>query len=172
MMKRQISCSLGLAAMFWLANPSPTFAVSKEMIQLQTQVQGLQDQMSRMQQAFDERMGVMKSLIDQSTDNINKMTAAVDTLQKSLQQQNADTAGKVDQVSGQVQALMSQVTVVGAGAAGLYTALCAARDGARVTLVSATPLAESSSWWAQGGLAAAVSAFVLNSSGCAWPLRS
>src|SRR3989440_11267171 len=61
-------------------------------------------------------------------------------------------------VSGQVQALMSQVTVVGAGAAGLYTALCAAREGARVTLISATPLAESSSWWAQGGLAAAVSA--------------
>jgi L-aspartate oxidase len=50
------------------------------------------------------------------------------------------------------------VTVVGAGAAGLYTAVCAARSGAQVTLVSATPLAESSSWWAQGGLAAAVSA--------------
>ncbi|MBV9804614.1 MAG: FAD-dependent oxidoreductase [Solirubrobacterales bacterium] len=52
----------------------------------------------------------------------------------------------------------TQVTVVGAGAAGLYTAVCASRHGARVTLVSATPLAESSSWWAQGGLAAAVSA--------------
>jgi L-aspartate oxidase len=52
----------------------------------------------------------------------------------------------------------TQVTVVGAGAAGLYTALRAAREGASVTLVSATPLAESSSWWAQGGLAAAMSA--------------
>ena len=48
--------------------------------------------------------------------------------------------------------------MVGAGAAGLYTSVCAAREGARVTLVSATPLAESSSWWAQGGLAAAMSA--------------
>jgi L-aspartate oxidase len=57
-----------------------------------------------------------------------------------------------------VEVLVSDVTVVGAGAAGLYTAVGAARDGARVTLVSATPLAESSSWWAQGGLAAAVSA--------------
>jgi L-aspartate oxidase len=56
-----------------------------------------------------------------------------------------------------VQLLSADVTVVGAGAAGLYTAVRAARDGARVTLVSATPLAESSSWWAQGGLAAAVS---------------
>jgi L-aspartate oxidase len=51
-----------------------------------------------------------------------------------------------------------QVAVVGAGAAGLYTALCAAREGARVVLVSATPLAGSSSYWAQGGLAAAMSA--------------
>src|SRR5436309_3178452 len=50
----------------------------------------------------------------------------------------------------------TQVAVVGAGAAGLYTALCAARAGAGVTLISATPLAGSSSYWAQGGLAAAV----------------
>jgi L-aspartate oxidase len=57
-----------------------------------------------------------------------------------------------------VPLLNADVTVVGAGAAGLYTAVRAARDGARVALVSATPLAESSSWWAQGGLAAAMSA--------------
>jgi L-aspartate oxidase len=55
-----------------------------------------------------------------------------------------------------VAPLESQVVVVGAGAAGLYTALSAARAGAQVTLVSATPLAGSSSYWAQGGLAAAV----------------
>jgi L-aspartate oxidase len=40
----------------------------------------------------------------------------------------------------------------------LYAGLCAARLGAHVTLVSATPLAGSSSYWAQGGLAAALSA--------------
>ncbi len=51
-----------------------------------------------------------------------------------------------------------QLVVVGAGAAGLYTALCAAREGARVTLISATELAETSSYWAQGGLAAALAA--------------
>ena len=50
----------------------------------------------------------------------------------------------------------ADITVVGAGAAGLYAALNAARAGARVALVSATPLAESASYWAQGGLAAAL----------------
>jgi L-aspartate oxidase len=55
-----------------------------------------------------------------------------------------------------VDQIETQVVVVGSGAAGLYTALCAARRGAQVLLVSATPLAESSSYWAQGGLAAAL----------------
>jgi L-aspartate oxidase len=50
----------------------------------------------------------------------------------------------------------AEVAVVGAGAAGLYAALTAARAGARVVLVSATPLAQTASYWAQGGLAAAL----------------
>jgi L-aspartate oxidase len=52
----------------------------------------------------------------------------------------------------------ADLAVVGAGAAGLYTALTAAREGARVALVSATALAETASYWAQGGLAAALAA--------------
>jgi len=47
--------------------------------------------------------------------------------------------------------------VIGAGAAGLYAALTAAREGAKVVLVSRSPLAESASYWAQGGIAAALS---------------
>jgi L-aspartate oxidase len=48
------------------------------------------------------------------------------------------------------------VAVVGAGAAGLYTALVAAEHGARVQLISRSPLPQSASYWAQGGLAAAL----------------
>src|SRR6476620_10445503 len=48
----------------------------------------------------------------------------------------------------------TDLVVVGAGAAGLYAALTAAGTGARVALVSATPLARTASYWAQGGLAA------------------
>jgi L-aspartate oxidase len=50
----------------------------------------------------------------------------------------------------------TDVVVVGGGAAGLYVALRAAEDGAAVTLVSRKPLSESASFWAQGGLAAAL----------------
>lgn len=46
--------------------------------------------------------------------------------------------------------------VVGGGAAGLWSALCAAEAGGSVCVVSRKPLAESSSFHAQGGLAASL----------------
>ena len=46
--------------------------------------------------------------------------------------------------------------MVGGGAAGLWTALRAAEQGAGVCVVSRTPLSQSASFWAQGGLAAAL----------------
>ena len=52
----------------------------------------------------------------------------------------------------------SDLIVVGAGAAGLYAALTAAEAGATVSLISAMPLAESASFWAQGGLSVALAA--------------
>jgi L-aspartate oxidase len=54
--------------------------------------------------------------------------------------------------------LRTDVAVVGAGAAGLYAALVAAGRGARVALVSRSPLAQTASYWAQGGIAAALAA--------------
>jgi L-aspartate oxidase len=52
--------------------------------------------------------------------------------------------------------LSCEIAVVGAGGAGLYAALTAAGAGASVVLVSATPLAQTASYWAQGGIAAAM----------------
>ena len=50
------------------------------------------------------------------------------------------------------------LAVIGGGAAGLHVALDAAETGLGVCLISRKPLAESSSFWAQGGLAAALGA--------------
>jgi L-aspartate oxidase len=58
--------------------------------------------------------------------------------------------------AAQEPAARVDVCVVGAGAAGLYASLCAAREGASVVLLSAMPLAQTASYWAQGGLAAAL----------------
>ncbi len=92
-----------------LAPLTPAFGVSKEIVQLQTQVQLLTDQLQKMQQSNDERMGVLKNLIETNTDSVNKMTAALAAMQKTLQAQNGDTQAKVDQISGQIQSLNDSV---------------------------------------------------------------
>jgi tol-pal system protein YbgF len=99
---RLVSATCLAAAMFCSV---PAFAVNKDMVQLQTQVQELQDAVARLQQSNDERMGVMKDLIQQSSDSINKMAATVGALQRQMQTQQDAQNGKIDQVSGQIQSL-------------------------------------------------------------------
>ncbi len=84
---------------------APAWGVSKEIIQLQTQVQQLQEQMTAMQRSFDERMGVMNNLVEQDTDAANKVTALLNTLQATLGKQQTDSGSRTDQLSGQIQAL-------------------------------------------------------------------
>src|SRR5260370_15671728 len=100
-------CAVLLAAALFCGPPA--FAVNKDMVQLQTQVQQLQDAVARLQQSNDERMGVMKDLIQQSADSINKMAVTVDALHRQLQTQQEAQGGKVDQLSGQIQSLNDSV---------------------------------------------------------------
>src|SRR6202050_4167665 len=83
----------------------PAWGVSKEMVQLQTQVQQLQEQMTAIERSFDERRGVMNNLVERDTDAVNKVAAAVTLLQSTLQKQQGDSASHVDQLSGQIQSL-------------------------------------------------------------------
>ena len=83
----------------------PAFGANRDLVTLQTQVQQLQDQMTQMKQSFDERMGVMKNLVEQNTDASNKVTAAIAELQNTLNKQQQDRGGQVEQISGQIQAL-------------------------------------------------------------------
>jgi tol-pal system protein YbgF len=101
---RRGSTLFALLSTLWLA-VTPAWGVSKDMVQLQTQVQQLQEQMTAMQRGFDERMGVMKNLVEQDTDAVNKVAAALTALQSSLQKQQGDSSTHVDQLSGQLQSL-------------------------------------------------------------------
>ena len=105
--RNNLSVLLIFAVLFPCVHPA--FGVSKEIIQLQTQVQTLSDQVSRMQQSIDERLGVMRNLVEQSADSVNKMSVAVTDLQRKTQAQSADTDSKLEQVSGQIQSLHDTV---------------------------------------------------------------
>ena len=84
---------------------APAYGANKEIIELQTQVEQLQHQMTQMKQSFDERMGIMRNLLEQNTDATNKVTTAINALQASINKQQQDRSGQGDQLSGQIQAL-------------------------------------------------------------------
>ncbi|MGB8063582.1 MAG: tol-pal system protein YbgF [Candidatus Sulfotelmatobacter sp.] len=104
MKPHRMSLFLALLSVVWLG-VAPAWGVNKDMVQLQTQVQQLQEQMTAMQRSFDERMGVMRNLVEQDTDAVNKVANALNALQTTLAKQQADGGGKLDQLSGQIQAL-------------------------------------------------------------------
>ena len=87
----------------------PAHAVSKEIVQLQTQVQQLLDMVQRLQSTMDTRFGVLQNLSQQTADQANQMTAAVADLQKKLASQNEALSGKLDAASGQTQSLNDSV---------------------------------------------------------------
>jgi len=89
--------------------PLRAHATSKEIIELQTQVQQLLDAMQRLQSTMDAKFGIMQHLVEQTADNTNQMSAAVSTLQQKINAQNEAGGGKLDTVSGQVQSLNDSV---------------------------------------------------------------
>jgi TolA-binding protein len=102
---------LAVAALILLIGPAttPAHAVSKEMVELQTQVQQLLDAVQRLQSTMDARMGVLEHLAQQTADQANQVNATVTALQQKINAQNDAVSGKVDGVSGQVQSLNDSV---------------------------------------------------------------
>lgn len=88
---------------------APAHAVSKEIVQLQTQVQQLLDMVQRLQSTMDSRFSLIQNLAQQTADDASKTTAAMNALQQKLNAQNDAVNGKVDTVSGQVQSLNDSV---------------------------------------------------------------
>jgi TolA-binding protein len=98
-----------MTAMVLVSLPAPARAASKEITELQTQVQQLLDMVQRLQSTMDSRFAVLQHLAEQTADNANQMSATVNTLQQKIASQSDATTGKLDTASGQVQALNDSV---------------------------------------------------------------
>jgi TolA-binding protein len=87
----------------------PAHAVNKDMVQLQTQVQQLQDAIANLQKTNDESFGMLKQLVQQTADSVNTMSATVNGLKLSMQNQQEAIGASNQQLSGQVQSLNDSI---------------------------------------------------------------
>jgi tol-pal system protein YbgF len=85
--------------------PRPAEAVARELIEMQrdvsTLLQGQKDLASQMTQDHT----VMKTLVEQSSDNVGKLNSTMSSLQKSVQDVQANSGARLDTMSTQVQGL-------------------------------------------------------------------
>jgi tol-pal system protein YbgF len=126
---------------------TPAFAVNKDMVQLQTQVQALEDAVARLQQSNDERMGVMKDLVQQTADSVNKMSVVVQSLQTQMGQQHEAQNTKMEAVSGQIQSLNDSLDELKARLASIEKSINNIQNqqqSINANIQSATPAAGSS----------------------------
>src|ERR1700761_9350735 len=118
-MRKQL---LAFAAVAFLGLPN-AFGVSKEMVQLQTQVQQLQDMVQHLQTSNDERMGLIVNLVQQNTENMNKMMNSVNQLQLALKADTDQRGSGSAQISSQIQTLNDSIDELKTRVANLSTQL-------------------------------------------------
>ena len=111
----------------------PAHAENKDMIQLQTQVQQLQDAIAKLQQTNDESFGMLKALIQQTADSVNTMSTTVNGLKLSMQNQQDAISASNQQVSGQVQSLNDSIDELKARMARMEKALNAIQNQQQTT---------------------------------------
>jgi len=93
------------AAIGTVLAPPPARAVSKEIVQLQQQVAMLLQGQQGLQTATTQNYATLRTLLEQSIDSVNHMTAQMGALQKTVQETQATTGSRIDSLSTQVQAL-------------------------------------------------------------------
>ena len=88
-----------------LIGPRPAEAVAREMIELQRDVTSLLQGQKDLSTQVTQDHTVMKTLVEQSSDNVGKLGATMSSLQKSVQDVQANSGARLDTMSTQVQGL-------------------------------------------------------------------
>ncbi len=86
-----------------LLAPQPASAVAREIVELQQSVAQLLQGQQDMRSAIDQKFAEVRTLVGQSLDAQSRLTAEMTSLQKTLQDAQANTGAKVDTLTTQSQ---------------------------------------------------------------------
>jgi tol-pal system protein YbgF len=79
------------------------------MVELQQQVSQLLQGQQDLRSAVDSNSASIKTLVQQSLDSVNKVTAQMDALQKAVQEVQANTGARIDAMTQQTQGISDNV---------------------------------------------------------------
>jgi tol-pal system protein YbgF len=100
-----VGCMLLSALAGSLVGPKPALAVAREIIELQRDVTSILQGQKDLQTQMTQDHTVQKTLVEQSTDSVSKLNATMSSVQKSVQDVQANSGTRLDTMSTQVQGL-------------------------------------------------------------------
>jgi len=133
---------------WWLFACLPAGAVAKEIIQLQRDVALLQQQLRDLQRSVDEKNAVLKTLVEQALDAVNRMNLTVSNLERAVRETQAGSEARVDSLATQVAALRDSLNELGVRVAQLSQQMAEAQgvlQSVDARLVPPPPPAEQAS---------------------------
>ncbi len=116
---------VAIAAMFFGAlggtvlAPEPAGAVAREIIELQQQVSQILQSQQDMRSALDSNSATLKTLIQQSLDGVNQLNGQMGSLQKIVQEVQANTGSSISSMTQQTQGISDNLQDVQARVAKL-----------------------------------------------------
>jgi tol-pal system protein YbgF len=99
--------------------PQPAGAVSKEMIELQQTVNQILQAQQDLRSTVDGNNAALRTLVQQSLDSVGRLSGEMSTLQKSVQEVQANTGSRMDTMTQQTQGLSDNLQDVQARTAKL-----------------------------------------------------
>jgi tol-pal system protein YbgF len=88
-----------------LVGPRPAQAVAREIVELQRDVTSLLQGQRDLSTQMTQDHTIMKTLVEQTGDNVGKLNGTISSMQKSVQDVQANSGARLDTMSTQVQGL-------------------------------------------------------------------
>ncbi len=92
-----------------VAGAQPFYAVSKETLQMMQQLDALQQSVQNLQKTVDTQGAVLRTLIEQASDNVNKIKSDMNDLRDATQKNLATSNARLDSMTTQIQALSESI---------------------------------------------------------------
>ena len=89
--------------------PAPAGAASREIIQLQQDVSRLIDAQNNLQTSVEQKHAVLKTLLEQSLDGVNRLNTSMGAMSQTVQQVQANTGSRLDAMGTQLQAMVDNM---------------------------------------------------------------
>ena len=109
---RRLATTLLLVAALAALEAQPALAQKKDTLLLMRQLDTMQQMIMNMQKTLDTQTAVLKTLVEQTNDNVSNMKLQVEELEKATQQNLASSSARSDSTTRDIQALSESLEEV------------------------------------------------------------